>query len=408
MIQDARRAALLGATLSFGIAQAASAQAIITPGRQARGDVDIGRMTARLEERSRFLVEEIAAEMGATVDGRHLREDAEEVAGAAGRLSRSSRDLRGPADAFDEFDASWRHLRSLLEDHGLPPSVGRAAERVDETAGALYEILGPRAATPVGAIPGGAPFGGLGGPVQAPDALAWEAQRRAEALALAIQSEMSDPLLTQQAAQLAAQVGRLGQGFARSPGVGIDPRALDPIASVSDPIARRFASGRVPAEVARAWDAYAYSEMMLRQQLGASASGPERRASARPPFGGAGPGTLELTDRLASRLDEFLQVFAPTARVVPEGEAFLAEARALRTAVEDFRDAARAGAGPRTLAEPFGAMRDLADRLNRRVDRVGRGRSGPNIEALRQIGAMVSELDGFLGGRPVPYGPGLR
>ena len=413
MIRDARRAALLGAALSFGIAPIVGAQVIIGPGRTDRSNVDFGRMSARLEERTRFLVEEIAAEMGTTADGRHLLEDAEAVADAAGRLNRSSRDSRdprGPAAAFNQFDASWRHLRSLLEGRRLPPSVGRAAERVDETAGALYDVLGPRVAPPAGAIPVGpsyGEFGDYGGPVQSPDALIWEAQQRAEALASAIHSEMADPLLTQQAAQLAAQISRLGQGFARDPGLGIDPRALDPIASVSEPIARRFASGRVPSEVTRAWDSYAYSEMMLRQQLGAGASGLDRRQSARPSFGTMSPAALELTDRLAGRLDEFLQVFSPTVRVVPEGEAFLAEAQALRNAVEEFREAARAGAGPRALAEPFGAMQDLAARLNRRVDRVGRGRSGPNIEALRQVGAMVSELGGLLEGRPVPYGPGL-
>jgi hypothetical protein len=114
------------------------------------------------------------------------------------------------------------------------------------------------------------------------------------------------------------------------------------------------------------------------------------------PYGGYQPGPspiVGLADQLVQQADSFLQGFAPTARVVPEGGQFLVDASALRDAAARFRQAAASGANP---ANEFGAVAALYQRLESRMHRVNKGRVGHNIAKALQMGQTIEQIRGVL------------
>lgn len=101
---------------------------------------------------------------------------------------------------------------------------------------------------------------------------------------------------------------------------------------------------------------------------------------------------LQLVDVLSSQANAFVQAFAPTAHVVPEGWDFLAEGQTLAAAAAQFRELAISGVDPGQLALELRSVEGIWGQLAARTDRVSRGRSGPNIENIFQMGETIAQL----------------
>jgi hypothetical protein len=119
------------------------------------------------------------------------------------------------------------------------------------------------------------------------------------------------------------------------------------------------------------------------------------RGGACPPGVGHAP-VIGLVDQLIAEVGAFLEVFGPTAHIVPQGERMYRDAIDLHQAAVGLRQAALGGASPHELRKFHQRMERSCGRLVSRVDSVARGRSGPNIEQVRYIGALCHRLESFL------------
>ena len=127
----------------------------------------------------------------------------------------------------------------------------------------------------------------------------------------------------------------------------------------------------------------------------------------------AQPDVLAMADTLLAEVSSFVQAFAPDARGVPEGNAMLVDAQRMQAAAAAFREDAARGADPGRLAATLNEVDVCWQRLWRRVQRVMRGRTGPRIQQVENLGVRCQEIHqalGILGGAPtigVPlYDPG--
>ncbi|QDV38299.1 hypothetical protein [Tautonia plasticadhaerens] len=132
----------------------------------------------------------------------------------------------------------------------------------------------------------------------------------------------------------------------------------------------------------------------------------EYRDSYRPPFPGPGPAGFpgygpapggsaqlaSLADTLAGQADSFLQAFAATARDVPEGEQFVADAQDLGAAAGRFRQLAAGRVPPAQLSQELRAVEGAWQRLEQRTRRVARGRTGPNIQQVGLMGNTLQQM----------------
>lgn len=141
---------------------------------------------------------------------------------------------------------------------------------------------------------------------------------------------------------------------------------------------------------------------------GAPGYGPpiEYRDSYRPPFPGPGPDVLPgygappggsprllgLADTLAGQVDGFLQAFTATARDVPEGERFVADAQVLAEAAGRFRQLAASRVPRAQLSQELRAVEGAWQRLQQRTQRVARGRTGPNIQQVGLMGTTLQQM----------------
>lgn len=94
---------------------------------------------------------------------------------------------------------------------------------------------------------------------------------------------------------------------------------------------------------------------------------------------------LVLTDQLVCETDAFIRCFGPTAHLVPDGRMILRAAEDLHCSATQYREFLL-GVSPACDARRV--LRDLSDdagRLYRRVDRVAKGRTGPNIRQVCRI-----------------------
>jgi hypothetical protein len=107
-----------------------------------------------------------------------------------------------------------------------------------------------------------------------------------------------------------------------------------------------------------------------------------------------------LVDQTIYDVEEFLAVFGPTACFVPEGNDILREARGLRVALYEYRRALEWGAGPHELRHIAGRLSDRGEELVEEVQDQARGRYGPNIQRVHQIGGQVQQLVLAAGRRP--------
>jgi len=103
------------------------------------------------------------------------------------------------------------------------------------------------------------------------------------------------------------------------------------------------------------------------------------------------PASITLADQLAGQAAGFEQVFGRTARITPQGGAFLADAQRLRIDAMALRQMVATGDNPRAAL----TFRDIDltwRRMIQRVNMISPGRSGPNIQQIWRMGDTIGQL----------------
>jgi hypothetical protein len=307
--------------------------------------------------------------------------------------------------SFAAIDGAWNQLRGQLNQ--VPPgalqSFSGALRGVDQTEDRLREALGMNAPAPDFYAAGNQPPTGVQDIRRIANALV----SRAEALAAFIPQDLADDPRVAAIARDAQALVTSADRFHDNLAAGQSPQTLQaaygPVISLSDRLGSVLTAEEIPARLRRAWQGYAYCDSLIRQTLGLSV-GPNVPPDYLhvPPQGGQ-PGGISspspivpLADKLVTQLDEFLVGFAPTARVASEGLQNLADATRLRDASARFRDLAAQGAPPNQLAFAFRDVDIYWQRLGRRVERLAKGRSGPNIDRVRMLGQTCEQLHQIL------------
>jgi hypothetical protein len=147
-------------------------------------------------------------------------------------------------------------------------------------------------------------------------------------------------------------------------------------------------------------------ESLIHQNLGLSSPQPEVSINLGSPGAGRPSPLLGLADRRVEQTAAFVSVFGPTAGGVPEGPITLADAERLRAAAADFRQDVARGLPPNQLAYEFRDVDAIWQCLARRVDRIARGRTGPNIAQVQKPGGIIAQIHQVLGmpGYPPDFG----
>jgi len=174
-------------------------------------------------------------------------------------------------------------------------------------------------------------------------------------------------------------------------------QAFAPVDALADRVERVAATNQMPPRVQTAWQAFASVEVLIHQNLGLQSPQPNVQVALAAPAGGGAPPIVGLSDQLVVQVNEFVQVFGPTAGNVPQGGAMLAEVQRLQAAAADFRQDAARGLASNQLAYEFRDVDASWQRLARRVNRVARGRLGPNIEQIQRIGGTCEQVHRVLG-----------
>lgn len=390
-------AALLAIALIPGLARAG----------QGRAAVDLNALAHELAERVRHLGEDVASDMGQTPQGRHLAQDTAELAQAVDEFHDGLHRTPDPGlrrQAFAGIDSTWQHLRGQLA-RGASPAVLRAADRVEQLDAQIRQALGLN-------NPPAAFYGGPPAPTGVADTqrLAHALAARADALAAVVRTDLGrDPngvVLVRAADELAAAADAFHDAIDANPAAGAFAPAFAPVDALSDRVQGLIDADATPPRVRNAWQSFASVEVLLHRNLRLDTPPRPVPIVIEPPDGGPSP-VLGLADQLLQQVGEFLRVFGPTAGVVPEGEAMLADAQRLQAAAAAFRQAVAENLPPNRLAYEFREVDASSRRLSRRVNRIAAGRVGPNIEQVRRIGVTADQIHrvlGMPGYPPSPYG----
>ena len=153
---------------------------------------------------------------------------------------------------------------------------------------------------------------------------------------------------------------------------------------------------QVPPRVQTAWQAFASVEVLIHRNLRLDSAQPKLQISLAPPPDGPPP-IVGLATQLDEQVDEFVRVFSQTAGRVPEGGPMLADAQRLQAASAGFKRAVAANPPPNQLAYQFRDIDATWQRLARRVNRIARGRTGPNIQQIQRIGTTCEQVHRVLG-----------
>lgn len=359
----------------------------------------INALAHQMAEQVQALAADLATDLADTPSGRHLIDDAQELGQAVAEFHDSLHGSRDPfqiRQAFAGVDASWHHLAAQLNRPGVTtPAVGQAAARVDQTDAQIHQVLGlappPRDFYGAAAAPAGE--------LEA-QRLAYALHERSQALARAVQSEMrgvpNGSRLIQDASMLVQETGGFYRQVSQAPPPANLAGAYGPVAQVCDRLERDLSEGGVPPDVQSAWQGFASAAVLLRQQVGLPTPPPAVRMALRPANGGASP-VVGLAEQLVGQIDAFLQAFAATGGNVPDGGEILADAQRFRAASAAFHDQAASGPDPNQLAFAFQGVDATWNRLARRINRVAKGRTGPNIEMAMQMGRTCQQLHQLLG-----------
>jgi hypothetical protein len=217
--------------------------------------------------------------------------------------------------------------------------------------------------------------------------------------------------LAQDARHLARACDVFSNSIAQGQGPAEIQAAFGPVAAISNRLQVNLRGVAVPPQVQQVWQTYVATEARIRQRLNMPGEPPVRvveRTLVIPQ-----PDVNAMADALLAEVSGFVQAFAPDARGVPEGPAMLVDAQRMQAAAATFRDEAARGADPGRLAATLNEVDAHWQRLWRRVQRVMRGRTGPRIQQVENLGTRCQEIHealGTLGGVPaigVPlYDPG--
>ncbi len=391
------RLAALGACLILGLARGGAAQ---FPEERPATAPDVNALSHEMANRVRHLAEDIQSDIGQTPAARHLLEDTRELAQAVDEFHDTVHDrpeATSVRQAFAGIDGSWSHLRSMLSQQGTTtPGIARAAGRVDQVAAQIRGSLGLNNPPPN--------FHGAQRPPTGVDDIrrvAHALASRSQALAAILPTQLAgDPNVgaySQDANNLARAADRFHDSIDAGQGQEALQEAYAPIIVISDRLGPALAQG--PPDLVRAWQGYAYADALIRQNLGLAvgAAAPPNYLRAPAPDAAPVASPLEpLADQLVAQLNEFLQNYAPTARVVPEGMQSLDDATRLRAAAVEFQREVAQGQAPNQLAFAYRDVDAYWQRLGRRVQRIAGNRTGPNINRVWEIGRTCEQLHRML------------
>ena len=421
-----RLACCAGFALVIASTQRGAAQG---PGFVAPGP-DLERLSRRMAEAIRDLADDLATGPGRNPAGQYLEPDARELQTAAANWYATVRSTGDPYQlrrSYSGIDIAWHRLRGQIAGTGLAdPAVVQEVRRVEEVDAQVHQALGLNV-YPAGNnfngnfTPGTVPVPVNNGPDEA-RRLAYAVAQRAEALASAIRSESAvNPALGVRVAEV-DQLAQAVDGFyeaLNNPATAGQPDFARsnyvPIVRQANALGIALGATGVTPGLRPAWESFAATHNLLRNNLNLSfptADGLPSGAGQPPPPGygfapvptaGAAAGWAVELDR---RVDDLLVHFAPTAGVVPEGRLMLADMERLRQAAEVFRREAARGADPDRLALMFQDVDAHWQRLARRFERIGRGRTGPNIQRVQEIGQICEQVHQALGmpGYPSTFG----
>jgi hypothetical protein len=394
----------LGFGLALGSAQVGVGQGLLPPAPGA----DLEQISRRMAEAVRDLVEDIGNSMGQAPNGQFVLRDAQELQRATGEWYASLRGTRDPYQirrSYSGIDVSWHRLQGQLAAPGFAtPAVAEEVRRVERADAAIHQALNLNTYPPnfEGAV---APTG-----LDETRRLAYTLAQGGERLASTIQATYgadpnSAPLVNE-----SADLARMVDGFYDSLNDPANPlqreavqQAFAAIIQKSNAFGVSLGTVAMPPPVRSAWDGYTTVHNLLRGNLGlANASigvvpppqnAPVGLADAANPAAQIGP----WADGLDRQVDELFANFAPTAPAVPEGREMLGDLERLRNDVRNFRGDVARGLDPGRLAYEFRDVDADWQRLARRVNRIGRGRTGPNVQRLQQIGQTCEQIHRVLG-----------
>lgn len=434
MIGKLRLVCVAGFGLVLGPISTGAAQG---PGPLAPGP-DLERLSRRMAEAVRDLADDLAAGPGRNPAGQYLEPDARELQNAVGSWYAT---VRTPGDpyqlrrSYSGIDVAWHRLQAQIAGSGLADqAVAEEVRRVDGVDAQLHQALGlnaypPNIGPPGGPnvppipTPGAAPFPiNNGGPVEA-RRLAYAVAQRAEALANATRAEANvNPALGARVAE-ADQFAQAVDGYyeaLNNPATAAQPdfaRAnYVPIVRQANTLGMALDAAGMTPGLRPVWDSFAATHNLLRNDLNLAfptADGLPPQVNQPPPPGYGVPPVPTAAVvagwavELERQVDDLLVNFAPTVGVVPEGRLMLADMERIKQGASIFRQETARGGDPRRLAAVFQEVDVHWQRLARRVQRIGRGRTGPNIQRIELIGQTSEQIHRALGmpGYPATFGP---
>jgi hypothetical protein len=219
-------------------------------------------------------------------------------------------------------------------------------------------------------------------------------QQRAEVLVASMRTDLHGYPNEAHVFQDAAQIAGRTESFQEFLAQNTDPQqiraAYAPINEVATCLQGDLTRQPPPPSVLNAWQSFTQAQYLIHDTLQLPPPAPTVRVVLRPPSGPSP--VVGLADQLVGETEAFLRVFGPTVRVVPEGQDFFADGQRLREAALQFRQAVAQGIDPNQLAGAFADIDATWRRLVRRTNRIARGRTGPNIQQIYKLGAIVRDI----------------
>jgi hypothetical protein len=273
------------------------------------------------------------------------------------------------------------------------PAVSAAAQRVGQIDNQIHQALGINTYPPE--------YYGRG---TAPTGLA-EAQRlglalvdRAQAVAAAIRADQPGAIgaqLLQATINLAQAADAFHDSLDLNASPSVARNGFAAVAAQSDELDRALATSAVTPRVQAAWQAYESAYVLMRQNLGLPIQAEDRPGTALP---ASGPSPLvALADKLVAQVGSFLQTFSQTGGSVPEAGLIQADLARLRDLAVRFEQGVTQGLDPGRLAYEFRDIDAAWQRVARRTNRVARGRVGPGLQQISEMGETCAQIHQLLG-----------
>ena len=308
--------------------------------------------------------------------------------------------------SYSGIDTSWHRLQGQLNQpaYANNPAIAAEIARVQQADAQFHQALNLNAYPTNLEGAGVAPAG-----LDETRRLAYSLAQRGEALASLIQSAYgNDPnavIVTNDSAEIARMVDAFSDTLGGAN--GLPPfeqvqQQFAPIFQRSVGLGMNLDKGPMPPQLRSAWLSYATALNLVRDNLrltnGSVYAQAQFNGNLNVPYNGnPAPQVSQWAETLDRQVDELIANFGPTAGVVPEGREMLGEMERLRGDIHNFREDAGRGLDPTRLAYEFREVDADWQRLARRFDRIARGRTGPNIQRVQQIGQTCEQIHQALG-----------